>query len=404
MIMRMRMDVSGQCWALVEGQRARLRREDRDGGDGSDCLGGGEDGAHSGIKLTWLSRRECGDEFMPDGLCGGVLLLGRGGVRCRGGAGSEVGTEPGAGRTPPSTGAHGVNDRESTPETVSQADRPDASACRSLGEGGAATAAGGRGQSEVEMMLARAMWRRKGSCWVCGRVAEQECAMCVKAQYCGRECQFSHWTKHRNTCRLLRPRDKKTGPMPPRADWHKIMTRCHAPPCPPHALPLESDVCACLSAFFVVVCECSCERGTAETFIEQSSAKSPWALDWVPPGKEHLAHYSRRGVGRSAYAPSRSGSSPLRPGWDAARGGRGRGRGSTGYRGRGGAEAGEGQLRSRSPTARSWSPDGGLGFPRAARDGRPRGRGGRGWSGQSAGLDTGHLPAGDAGAAAQGAG
>jgi hypothetical protein len=60
-------------------------------------------------------------------------------------------------------------------------------------------------------------------CWNCKvRDSVQACAMCETATYCGTKCTLDHWRRHRDSCRLLRPKSRTDGPFPPRANWYNV--------------------------------------------------------------------------------------------------------------------------------------------------------------------------------------
>ena len=40
-------------------------------------------------------------------------------------------------------------------------------------------------------------------CESCGEAAAKRCSSCQSSWYCGRECQVKHWTKHKDTCKVL---------------------------------------------------------------------------------------------------------------------------------------------------------------------------------------------------------
>lgn len=183
------------------------------------CVALAPSGGHGHLSLVWQPCRGGGGLETPSSPPPRAPRSKSAGV-----AEAEAGTTDSGTRVIPSPGG-GARGRDGSRggggDAIVSGGRRGPSQGREDGVGAAPSAS----QAEVEAMLSRALWRGKDTCWVCGRAAEQECAMCTRTQYCSRECQFNHWPIHRETCRLLRPRDRKTGPMPPRADWNNIMAR-----------------------------------------------------------------------------------------------------------------------------------------------------------------------------------
>uniref|UniRef100_A0A7S4U677 MYND-type domain-containing protein n=1 Tax=Guillardia theta TaxID=55529 RepID=A0A7S4U677_GUITH len=94
-------------------------------------------------------------------------------------------------------------------------------------------------------------------CWYCGEPADCECAMCGRASYCDGDCLSIHWRQHKQSCRLLRPKDRVDGPMPPRANSSAIA--CAYPLDDPHAKKVMERM-------------------------------NPWCLEWVPEDPDALTY------------------------------------------------------------------------------------------------------------------
>jgi hypothetical protein len=209
------------------------------------CAGLAPSGGHGHLSLVWQPCRGGGGLEVPSSPPPRTPRS-----KSAGAGEVEAGTTDSGAKVPPSPGG-GARGRDGSRGGGGEAIVSGVRRGPSQGEEDGVRAAPSASQAEVEAVLSRALWRGKDTCWVCGRAAEQECAMCTRTQYCSRECQFNHWPIHRETCRLLRPRDRKTGPMPPRADWNKIMARYlrSFPPC--FSLPLLASLPSLLfSPFF----------------------------------------------------------------------------------------------------------------------------------------------------------